>query len=94
MTKPASHGLSDTEAFRAAQATWSRQDRIQGFLDIERLTTMGLLSPESQIEEGARELLMNFRSHPAVSISIRSDRKGELIAAVLTALRQRGSRDP
>jgi hypothetical protein len=85
--------LADNEAFQAARTTWSRWDRIQGFLDIERLATLGLLSPESQVEEAARELLLDFRNHPAVSLSIRSDRRGELIVAELTALLQRGGRD-
>jgi len=86
--------LSENEAFRAARATWSRQDRIQGFLDIDRLTTLGLLSPESEVEEKAKRLLLDLRNHPSVSLAVRSEEKTERILVNVAALLQRRLRDP
>jgi hypothetical protein len=85
--------LSENGAFQAAKATWSRQDRIQGFLDIDRITTLGLLSPESDVEEMAKDLLLDLRNHPSVSLSVRSEERSERVFVDIVALLGRGLRD-
>ena len=86
-------GLSGNEAFLAARATWSDRDRIQGFIDVERVTTLGLLSPESDVEELAKGLLLDLRNHPSVAFTARSEADGARILLDVTALLRRSLRD-
>jgi hypothetical protein len=85
--------LSENEAFQTAQASWSRSDRIQGFLDIDRLGRLGLLSPESDVEDVAKRMLLDFRNHPTVSLTVRSEDTPERVLLELTAFLKPGLRD-
>jgi hypothetical protein len=85
--------LSQNSAFQAARTNWSRGDRIQGFMDIGRLTGLGLLSPESAVEEAVKASLLDLRNHPSVSIAVRSDDTRERVLIDIAAFLQRRLRD-
>ena len=85
--------LSSNEAFQAARETWSDQDRIQGFIDVERVTTLGLLSPESDVEQGAKDLLLDLRNHPSLAFSARSQAGGAKVLLDITAVLRRSLRN-
>jgi hypothetical protein len=85
--------LSENSAFQMARANWSRGDRVQGFLDVERLTNLGLLTPESQVEEAVKLSLLDLRNHPSVSIAVRSNDARERVLIEVAAFLQRRLRD-
>ena len=85
--------LSSNTAFRAARDTWSGRERIRGFLDVDRITTLGLLSPESDLEDSAKDLLLDLRNHPTVAFTVRSDEAGARIFLDVFAVLRPGLRD-
>ena len=86
-------GLSSNQAFQTARATWSDEDRIQGFIDVERVTTLGLLSPESEVEGWAKRMLLDLRNHPSIAFSARSEARGARILLDITAVLRRSLRN-
>ena len=63
-------GINDNPSFRAVSAEWRGHEKIEGFVDIDALTTLGLLSPESEIQEQARHVLLDLRDHPAIAFEL------------------------
>lgn len=63
-------GLSRDPAFLTASASWDRSAKIRGFVDVDRLTVLGLLSPESGIQEQVRMWLLDLRDHPAIAFHV------------------------
>lgn len=86
--------LEENEAFKVARTMWRRGDRIQGFLDIERLTTLGLLSPESKVQEMVKLLLLDFRNHSSVSFAVRPEETREHLMIDAAAFLYQGRRNP
>lgn len=70
--------LRESPVYRTARTGWTAEDKIQSFLDVDQLTTLGLLSPESAIEEQVRTVLLDLRDHPAVALSLRADGRRRL----------------
>ena len=68
----ASKSLADNPAFKTAQSTWNGKEKIRGFIDVDRLRTLGLLSPESEVEEFVKVSLHDLKNHPVVSFGVRT----------------------
>ena len=64
--------ITANSTFRAAAAEWQGNEKLTAFVDVDRVTTLGLLSPESEIHESARSVLLDLRDHPSVSVSLRA----------------------
>ena len=85
--------LSANAAFREARDTWSGREKIRGFLDVDRITTLGLLSPESDVEDSAKQFLLDLRNHPTVAFTVRSDEARARIFLDVFAVLRPGLRD-
>ncbi len=65
--------LQEAPQFTAASSAWSRDDRLQLFINMDRTIRLGLLSPDSAIYGGVKQWLWELRDHPGVSLTIASD---------------------
>ena len=62
-------GLSSTLNFKSSTGRWTRRDKLELFLNIDEMSTLGMLSPE----DGAATFgnnLRDLRNHPAVVLQI------------------------
>jgi hypothetical protein len=64
--------LSESPVFQAVSAQWSGREKVRAFFDVDRLMTLGLLSPESQVQETAKQALHDLRNHPAISFDLKT----------------------
>jgi hypothetical protein len=62
--------------FRAASSRWSGKEKIQGFLNMDQIIALGLLSSESQVEEVVKGYLLDLRHHPALSLDLKVKDRG------------------
>jgi hypothetical protein len=80
---PGSPGsLVESTAFRTASSVWGAKAKIRGFVDVDRLTVLGLLSPESEIEEQVKAWLLDLRNHPVVAFGVDSGGDRRLFLSV------------
>lgn len=73
-----SNYLAESPYFRSSKGARHAQDKLEVFLHIDQLTKLGLLRPESGIQDFARNCLLELREHPAISAQLRrcSGRRG------------------
>ena len=52
--------------FKSSTQDWSRRDKLEVFLNVDQITKLGLLSPESKIEDFVKNCLLDLRDNPVV----------------------------
>ena len=65
-----SSDLRDSEVFHAGARSWDGTEKLRIFANMDRIITLGLLSPERDIEEWVKKNLLDLRHHPAVTIGV------------------------
>jgi len=65
--------LEDSLLFRTARSGWDGREKLFAYLNVDELTTLGMLSPESQIQEIVQTFLLDMQDHPVVSFSLEPD---------------------
>ena len=65
--------LGKSQLFRNASSNWSGNEKFFGFINLDKMTSLGLLSPESNIEDGVKKYLLDLHGHPALSFQVVSD---------------------
>jgi hypothetical protein len=65
-----SDSLNDSSDFRKGSAIWSGREKVVGFVNLDQMTSLGLLSPESEINDDVKECLLDLQDHPAVFVEI------------------------
>jgi hypothetical protein len=61
-------GLPDTLYFKSASSHWKDGDKLELFLNIDQMSTLGMLSPEKGVSNFATIYLRDLRDHPAVEL--------------------------
>jgi hypothetical protein len=80
--------INDNPAFRAVSAEWRGHEKLEAFVDIDALTTLGLLSPESEIQEQARHVLLDLRDHPAIAFDLHTVPEEDRVSISVRLLRR------
>lgn len=62
--------LGNNPAYQTATKIWQPHDKIQGFINVDRAAALGLLSPESGINNHVKELLKDLGQHPSLSFAL------------------------
>jgi hypothetical protein len=62
-------GLPDSPNFQTASSRWKDRDKLELFLDIDRMSTLGMLSPEKGASSFVK-YLGDLRDHPAVELQV------------------------
>jgi hypothetical protein len=62
--------LKRNARFGRAGAGWRDTDKLDLFLDLERIVALGLLSPEGGLNEDARNIFLDLRQHSYVSLRV------------------------
>ena len=65
--------LADSTNFRQVSATWTGLEKIRVYLNVDQITTLGLLNPDSEVVESVKAVLLDLRNHPAVALAVTSD---------------------
>jgi hypothetical protein len=84
-----SDSLPQSPIFRAATSNRSGK-KVQIFLNMDRIITVGLLSPESWIDDIVKRYLLELRNHPAVSLDVAPVNGGNRVRLSVRMLRWSG----
>lgn len=71
LTKPASQagpGLETSPAFRTASARWTAGAKLQAFVGLDRVISLGLLNPGSDLESLVRGALIDFKAYSTLGL--------------------------
>ena len=63
------------------------------FEELPMVNTLGLLSPERDVEQAAKNLLLDLRNHPSLAFSARSEAGGAKVLLDITAVLRRSLRN-
>ena len=70
--------LDDSIVYKASESAYSRFDKIRGYVNIDQVVRLGLLSPEAAINDAVKSLLAEFRQHPGIGLGVAA--KGDRLA--------------
>jgi hypothetical protein len=82
--------LTGNPAFQVVSASWTGEEKIVGFIDVDQVTTLGLLSPESELEEKTKQALGVLKDHPAISVRLSPIASGNRLALGLSFIHRTG----
>jgi hypothetical protein len=64
--------VSSSPYFVASTRDWRRtRDKLELFLNVDQISRLGLLSPESAVEDFVKDYLLDLRDHPALGARLR-----------------------
>jgi hypothetical protein len=70
--KSGSASLVDNPVYRAAAADWTGGEKLQLYMNLDQVTVLGMLSPESRVETWVKSNLLALRDHPLISMELDS----------------------
>jgi hypothetical protein len=76
--------------WHALGTEWGHGSKLLGLVDIDALITLGLLSPEVEVESWVREVLLDLQDHIALSLHVKTQ-PGEDRIVVSVRLLRRGA---
>jgi hypothetical protein len=85
-----SDDLTSNPALQVASASWTGEEKIVGFIDVDQVTTLGMLSPESELEEQTKQALGVLKDHPAISIRLSPTASKNRLALALRFIHRTG----
>ena len=86
--------VASNPAYLTARAAWTSVDKLHGFADLDQITLMGLLSPESEIADAIKQSLPDLRNHPAVSFRLAPGRTSRSFSAAVHLFRRSALAEP
>ena len=86
--------LSHNPLFAAVESHWIGNEKLTAFINVDQSATLGLFSPESEIEEPAKRAFRVLRDHPAVSVTLAPDESRDLLSLSIRLVRRSGVAGP
>ncbi len=80
------NSLSNDHTFDKGTNKWNKNQEIQAFMNMDRVISIGLLTPESAIEDAIKYYLYDFREHPSISLTLDFERKNDKNLITLDAV--------
>ena len=73
-----------------ASRRWTGGEKFVGFIDVDRVTTLGMLSPESELQEWTKQTLGVLKDHPAIVVRLSPNASRNRLALALHFIHRTG----